>query len=143
MKPFFRLLLLVIVLNAIRYVFGWLVEYPLIFPHLSAIMEQHASYFNTEFTTLDWITSYFYNFMLWFTIVWSFHLLRPVLAGSDMVKSLKVFGIMWIFFASVSAIYMNHYSHSKAFYVWNITDALLAFTIVGLANGLLYPRIIK
>jgi len=143
MKTLFRLLVLVIVLNIIRYVIGGLIEFPLIMPYLFGEMEQHAPYFNTEFTTIDWATSYFYNFVMWLTVVWLFHLLRPVISGNDIVKSLKVFGIAWIFFASVSAVYMNHYSHPKDFYFWNILDALIVFPIVALANGILYPMVIK
>jgi arginine exporter protein ArgO len=56
---------------------------------------------------------------------------------SDLVASLKTFALGWLFFASVSAIYMNHYSHPKDFYLWNILDAVLAFLIVAVANGLL------
>ena len=35
---------------------------------------------------------------------------------------------------------MNHYSHPKDFYFFNVLDALIVFTIVAVANGLLYPR---
>ncbi len=143
MKVFFRLFVLVIVLNLIRYLIIGLIEIPLIFPYLFGEMEQHATYFNMEFTTVDWVTSYFYNFMMWFTIVWLFHLLQPVIVGNDILKSLKVFAIAWIFFASVSAIYMNHYSHPKDFYFWNILDALIVFSAVALANGILYPMVFK
>jgi hypothetical protein len=92
---------------------------------------------------IDWITSYFYNFMMWFIVIWIFHLVHPVLNGNYIIKSLSVFGIMWLFFASISTIYMNHYSHSKEFYLWNITDALLVFFLLGISNGFLYPKLIK
>jgi hypothetical protein len=46
-------------------------------------------------------------------------------------------------FACISAIYMNHDTHPKDFYLWNILDALLVFPFVALANGLLFPRIFK
>ena len=136
-----RFLLLVVVLNVIRYLVGGLVEAPLIMPYLFGAMQESTAYFNTDFATLDWMTSYFYNFMMWLTVVWLFYLLHPVLSGHMIVKSLKVFGMGWLFFASVSAIYMNHYSHPKAFYFWNILDAVIVFTIVAIANGLLYPLI--
>ncbi len=135
-----RFLSLVVVLNVIRYAVGAVIEPALIFPGLFGAMEGASSYFNTSFTTLDWITSYFYNFAVWLTCVWVFHLMRPSLRGNDVAASLKAFGLMWIYFASVSAVYMNHYSHSRAFYGWNIADALMMFTVVAIANGLLYRR---
>ena len=136
---FLRFLALVLVLNVVRYVVGGLIEGPLIMPHLFRVMGENPSYFNSEFETIDWVTSYLYNFAMWAIAAWIFHLARPVLRGSEIVKSLKAFGICFLFFASVSFIYMNHYSHSKEFYLINVTDAFLAFLLVGLANGLLYP----
>ena len=136
-----RFLGLVIVLNVIRYGVGGIIEAYTVLPWLFAEIEAHASYFNSEFTTIDWVTSYFYNFMMWFVAAWLFHLLRPVVDGSDLAASIKVFGIAWLFFASISAIYMNHYSHSKDFYFWNIADAIIAFGVVAVANGLLYRPI--
>ena len=136
-----RFLGLVIVLNVLRYVVGAVVEPLLIFPGLFGAMESHSSYFNTSFTQLDWFTSYFYNFVVWLTCVWVFHLMRPALRGNDVLASLKVFALMWLFFASVSAVYMNHYSHAKAFYAWNIADALMMFAVVAIGNGLLYRRV--
>ncbi len=143
MKTFFRFILLVVILNLIRYFVPIFIEAPLVLEKLFAVMGDNPSYFNTEFTTLDWVTSYFYNFMMWLTIVWVFHLLQPVLSGHIIVKSLKVFGIMFIFFASLSAIYMNHYSHPREFYFYNVLDATIVFPIIALANGLLYPWIMR
>jgi len=59
------------------------------------------------------------------------------------VKSLKAFGLSLLFFVSVSAIYMNHYSHSKWFYFWNCLDAIIVLGIVAVAGGLIYPRLFK
>ena len=134
-----RFLALVVALNIIRYVVGGLVEGPLIFPPLFGVMEENATYFNSDFQTIDWVTSYLYNFAMWAIVVWIYYIARPVLSGSEIVRSLKIFGIAFLFFASVSFIYMNHYSHSKDFYLINVADALLMFLLVGLANGLLYP----
>ena len=139
--PVLRFLALVVLLNVIRYVGGWAFEPFIIFPGLMGAMEENAGYFNTAFTTFDWVTSYSYNFAMWLVCVWVFHLLRPAIRGSDIVASLKVFGIMWLFFAAVSAIYMNHYSHPKDFYVWNVLDGLLVYALVAIANGLLYRRL--
>lgn len=136
-----RFVVLVILLNVVRYVVAPLLEGPLVFPGLFGAMEASPDYFNSEFGRWDWITSYAYNFIMWTVTVWLFHLLRPVLRGSDVVASLKVFALSWLMFAAVSAIYMNHYSHPRAFYVWSILDGVIAFGLVGLANGLLYRRV--
>ena len=138
-----RILMHVILLNLVRYFVLGFIEQPIILPYLFRQMELNPQYFNTGFSTLDWVTSYFYNFMMWLVIVWVFHLLQPRLKGNMYLKSLKVFGIMWLFFASISAIYMNHYSHPKAFYVWNIVDALLIYSLLGLVNGCFYPIIVE
>ena len=136
-----RFLGLVLILNVIRYLGGFLFEPFVIFPGLMGAMAQSAEYFRTEFQTFDWVTSYFYNFMMWLCCVWVYHLVRPVLRGPDLAASLKTFGIMWLSFASISAIYMNHYSHPGDFYFWNVLDGLLVFALVGVANGLLYRRL--
>lgn len=137
-----RFLALVIVLNVLRYVVGgYLIEPFVIFAGLFAAIESSAEYFNTVYDTFDWVTSYFYNFMMWLTCVWVFHLMRPAIRGSDLVASLKVFGILWVFFASVCAILMNHYSHPKDFYFWIILDGVLMYALVGLCNGFLYRRV--
>jgi len=135
-----RFLGLVLVLNVLRYGGGFLFEPFVIFPGLFGAMTEDASYFRTEFTTFDWVTSYLYNFVMWLTCVWVFHLARPALRGPDIVASLKVFAVMWLMFASVSAVYMNHYSHTRDFYLWNVLDALLVFTLVAVGNGYLYRR---
>ncbi len=136
-----RFLALVVILNLLRYLGGFLMETYLVFPGLWAAIEQNASYFNTAFETFDWVSSYFYNFMMWFSCVWVFHLMRPAIKGSDIVASLKVFGIMCLFFASISAILMNHYSHPKDFYFWIILDGVLIYALVAILNGVLYRRI--
>ncbi len=138
---FVKFLTLVIILNLLRYAYAFLPIEDSVFGPLFGAIERSPSYFNTNFTTFDWVTSYFYNFMLWLTISWVYFYLHPVFQGNYVVKSLKVYGIFWVLFASISAIYMNHYSHPRDFYLWNILDALLVFPFVALANGLLFPRI--
>jgi hypothetical protein len=130
---------LIIILNVLRYVIAGPIEMLLVANKMFAVMQKNFTFFNTKFTTVDWVTSYFYNFMMWLTIVWVFHLTNPLLRGGCLVKSLKVFGIMFLFFASLSAIYMNHYSHTRDFYVYSIFDGLIVFSIVAIANGLIYP----
>lgn len=135
---YLRFLALVVLLNIVRYAGGWVFEPHIIFPGLFGAMSAEPEYFRTAFEPLDWVTSYFYNFVMWLVAALVFHLLRPVLSGSDLVASLKSYGIMWLNFAAVSAIYMNHYSHSRTFYFWNILDGLLVFTLVAVATALLY-----
>ena len=124
---FLRFLTLVVILNVLRYLLGFLVEPVAIFPGLSAAMEDSASYFNVDFETFDWVTSFFYNFMMWLVVVWIYHICRPVVKGSEIV----------------SFIYMNHYSHPKAFYFWNVLDGAIVYAIVAVSNGLLYPRLMS
>lgn len=138
---FVRFLALVVLLNVVRYLVAGVVEQMLVLPHLFGAMAESPEYFRTEFTTWDWITSYLYNFVMWGVAAWVFHLLRPVLRGGNVVASLKSFALMWLMFAAVSAIYMNHYSHPRDFYLWNILDAVIAFGTVAVANGLLYGRV--
>ncbi|MBI2620432.1 MAG: hypothetical protein HYW57_10155 [Ignavibacteriales bacterium] len=138
-----KLFLLCVVLNLLRYfVFGFL-EGILIMGPLSSAMQQSSSYFNTNFQTIDWITSFFYNFMMWFAVTLAFSFAVAHLRGTMIVRSLKVYALMWVMFASISAIYMNHYSHPKDFYIYNIVDGVLIFALMGIANGLLYPLFFK
>ena len=134
-----KLLGLVVVLNIVRYVAAAPLEMYLVLGGLFGAMEGSAC-FNTTFTTVDWITSYFYNFMMWFSITLMFYVAEQSLEGGYVVRSLKLYAIAWLFFASLSAVYMNHYSHPADFYVFNILDAVIVFPIVAVANGLLYPR---
>ena len=88
------------------------------------------------------MTSYFYNFMMWLSIVWVFHWMHPVLGGNMVVRSLKVFGIMLLFFASLAAVLMNHYQ-ARQFHALIILDGVIVFPIIGVLNGLLYPLIVR
>ncbi len=137
-----KFLALVVLLNLVRYVVGGVVERPAV-TRLFRVMESYPAVFNNNFTTFDWVTSYFYNFMMWLTAAWVFALLAPSLRGHYVVRSLKVFGLILLFFFSLSAIYMNHYVHPKVFYFWNCVDALIVFPVVAVANGLLYPLLFK
>lgn len=136
------LLGLILILNVVRYVVAAPLEQLSVLPGLFQAMGDNASYFNTSFTTWDFATSFFYNGVMWAVAVIAFHVMQPRLAGGWLAKSLQAFSLMWIFFAAVSAIYMNHYSHPKAFYLYNMGSAAIAFTVVALANALLYPRLV-
>lgn len=140
---FLKFLALVVALNIIRYAVPMPYEFPLAVAPMMGVMEKNASYFNSNFTNIDWITSYAYNFMLWLSFTWIYYYIHPVLKGNHVTKSLKLYAIMLVVFASISAIYMNHYSHPKDFYVWSIVDAALVFPVVAMANGLLFPWIFK
>ncbi len=142
MRTVLKFITLVVILNVIRYLVGGIVEGP-VTSRLFRVMEEHPAVFNNNFTAFDWTTSYFYNFLLWLVATWVFLLLAPHLNGNYVVRSLEVFGLMLLFFVSVSAVYMNHYTHPKSFYFWNCLDAVIVFAIVGVANGLLFPRIFK
>lgn len=140
---FLRFILLVVLLNIIRYFVAGPVEQILVLSRLFGIMEENPHIFNTTFTTMDWTTSFLYNFMMWLVATWIFVLLHKHLTGHMVVKSLKVFGLVFLLFASISAVYMNHYLHTKAFYLYNILSSLIAFTVVAVANGLLYPILLR
>jgi hypothetical protein len=141
MPKLLKFLLLVILLNVARYLLGAPLEMVVIFKPLFGVMSANSSYFNTDFKAFDWATSFFYNFMMWLTAEWVFVLLAPVLRGNWYIKSLKVYALMALFFISVSCIYMNHYTHPKSFYFWNLVDAAMVFPLVGVVNGFLYPRL--
>ncbi len=136
-----RLLALVLLLNIARYLVAPVLEVPLIFEGLFGAMAANPQHFNSDFTSWDFLTSYAYNGAMWLTMTLLFHLLRPALRGSDMVASLKTYALGWLFFASVSGIYMNHYSHPGDFYAWNVADAVIAFGVVALVNGVAYRRV--
>lgn len=89
MHSFIKLFVLVILLNIIRYLAGYPFESWLIFNGLFGAMSQNPSVFKTHYTTFDWATSYFYNFMMWLTVVWLFRLLHSNLSGSMILKACK------------------------------------------------------
>ena len=138
-----KLILVCVLLNLVRYFVIGFAEGLVIMRPLGTAMQESISYFNTDFQTIDWVTSYFYNFVMWFTITYAFHRTHPALQGPLVVRSLKVYGFFFIVFASISAIYMNHYSHPKDFYFYNILDAALVFPLVALANAYLYPLLFR
>ena len=138
-----RFLLLVLLLNIVRYVVAFPLEMTLVFPGLFGAMESAPGVFNVNFTMGDWITSYVYNFVLWGVSAFIFHRMAPVVGGKWIIKSVKIYFIPWLLFVAISAIYMNHYAHTKMFYVYNMLDSVITFGIVAVANALLYPRVMK
>lgn len=138
-----RLVGLILVLNVIRYLVAGPIEQLTVLPPLIAAMAESAGYFNSEFSTRDWVTSFLYNGLMWGAAVLAFHWMHPRLRGGWVARSLQSYGLMCGFFLAVSAIYMNHYSHPPTFYLYNMGSAVIAFTVVALANALLYPRIMR
>ncbi len=138
-----KLIALTVVLNLVRYFVIGLVEEIVIFEKLGAVMAASPSYFNLKFTTADWVTSYLYNFVMWLMPTIFFHKTHPFLRGSMILKSLKVYIPTLVVFLSISAIFMNHYSHPKDFYLYSMLDAVIVFPLVAVANGLLYPFFVR
>ncbi|MBI4484772.1 MAG: hypothetical protein HY655_02065, partial [Acidobacteria bacterium] len=138
---FSKFLGLVVALNIVRYTVPMPYELPLAVAPMMEAMEKNPSYFNSSFTNIDWITSYFYNFMMWLGFTWLYFYVHRIFKGNHVTKSLKLYAIMLVMFSAVSAIYMNHYSHPKDFYVWSMVDAALVFPVVAIANGLSYPLV--
>ncbi len=142
MSTIARLIGSILILNAVRYVVAGPIEQLTVLPPLFAAMADSPTIFNTDFSSSDWITSFAYNALMWAAAVLTFHGMHPQPAGGWAVKSLKSYGLMCVFFLSVSAIYMNHYSHPQVFSLYNMGSAVIAFTVVAPANALLYPRIV-
>ena len=57
-----------------------------------------------------------------------------------LVRSLKSYGLMALFFIALAAVYMNHYVEPiRSFYRWSMVDACIVFAVVAAANAYLYP----
>lgn len=135
-----RLLGLVVVLNLVRYLVGGPIEAITIMGPMHAVMPRYPEVFDLDFSSSDFAISLGYNFAMWFVATWVFHLLHPVLRGPMLLRSFKSYGLMCLFFWSLAAVYMNHYSDPlKPFYLWSMVDAAIVFSVVAVANGLLYP----
>lgn len=140
MKTFAKLLTLVVLLNLARYFIGGMIESVTIMEPMHRVMPEYPDTFDNNFTRTDFLTSLGYNFAMWFFAELVFHLVHPQLRGPMLVRSLTSYWLMAAFFSSVAAVYMNHYTPPiRPFYAWSMADAAIVFTVVGLANGLLYP----
>lgn len=140
MARLLKLLVLVLILNLVRYLAGGPIEGLTIMEPMHRVMPRFPEVFDTQFSGADFAISLGYNYMLWFTATAVFHLMHPALKGGMLLKSLKSFGLMCLFFISLAAVYMNHYTDAvKPFYFWSMVDALIVFTLVAVANALLYP----
>lgn len=144
MKTVFKFLGLVLLLNIVRYFIGGSIEALVLMEEMHAVMPQYPEVFDTDFSTRDFIISLFYNFMMWLTAAWVFYIAHPQVKGNFIIKSLKIFGLMGLFFVSLAAVYMNHYTADiKTFYLYSMLDAVILFPLVGVANGLLFPKLFK
>ncbi len=140
MKTILKLAALVVLLNAVRYTVGGWIEGFTIMEPMHRPLPLFPEAFDQEFTTADFMISLGYNYAMWFVAAVVFHLLNPVLRGSIWVRSLKSYLLMAAFFCALAAVYMNHYvAGIRPFYYWSMVDALIVFTVVALANALLYP----
>ena len=59
MKFIFKFLALVVTLNLVRYFVAGPIEQFTILPKLFELMSENPTIFNNEFTTFDWVTSFF------------------------------------------------------------------------------------
>lgn len=140
MQTFIKLVVLVVILNVVRYVAVVPIEMATIMEPMHRVMPLYPEVFDSDFSSADFTRSLFYNFVMWFVAALVFHLMHPALRGPMLMKSLQAYWLMGLFFISLAAIYMNHYVHAvKPFYLWSMVDAAIAFTVVGVANAFLYP----
>ena len=139
---YFKLFLYTIILNILRYFPGGFIESYTIFESMHQPMEQYPDCFG--FTAKDLPASYAYNFLLWLSVVLIFHIAHKSLHGKMIVRSLIVFAVCFLFFASLAAVYMNHYTQGiRIFYIYSILDGLILFSFLGIINGYLYPLFFK
>ena len=144
MKTALKFLLLVLLLNVARYIIGSPIEAITIMDQMHRVIPEYPDCFDVDFSGTDLAVSFFYNFMLWLSAAWIFYLAYPNVKGNFIGKSLKIYGVCCLFFISLAAVYMNHYSGAiKEFYIFSMIDAVIVFSVVALANGLLFPWIFK
>jgi hypothetical protein len=143
LRRILKTILLAVLLTAVRYAIGLPVEWFLIYDKLNSVMTQGRELFNVEFTPIEQLYSVAYNFLGWLLITILYVKIEPIVHGHPIRKSLKVYGVMYMYFVSVSAIYMLRYNHPSDFYLFMMLDRLLLFPIVAVANGILHPRLFR
>lgn len=140
MTTFLKLLVLALLLNVVRYFVGGPIEAVTIMESMHRVMPDYPDIFDNEFSNADFARSLGYNFVMWFSALLGFHLMAPAIKANMLVKSFAGFGVMCLFFISLAAVYMNHYTAAlKPFYIWSMVDAIIVFSVVALANAFLYP----
>lgn len=143
MRRILKVFLLVFLLNSVRYAVGWPLERLFMREKLHAAMQDAGDIFNLQPTPWNWAAFFFVNFLIWFLITVVYVKIEPVVHGHPIRKSLKVYGVMFLFFVAISALYMNQYNHPGDFYVYHILDGMLIFPLVAVANGLIHPRLFR
>ncbi len=68
MRRVLKLTLLVGLLGVIRVAVGHPLVRLLLADRMDAAIEASSGYFNTQFSTLDWVTYCFYSFVKWFSV---------------------------------------------------------------------------
>jgi len=138
-----KLLALTVALNIVRYVVGGVIEGITIMEPMHTPMAAYPEIFK-DFGAADFALGFLFNFAMWFAAVLAVHLMWPALKGSAMVRAFKGYATMWLFFASLAAVYMNHYlAGVQLFYRWSIVDGMILFPLVALAHGFFYPMLFK
>lgn len=139
-----RFLILVIALNLVRYLVAGPIEAATIFVPMHQVLPFYPEVFDNDFTTQDFCISLLYNFSLWFSATLIFHLMYPALRGGWFRRSLISYGTTCLLVASMAAMYMNHFEDVvRPFFFWSIVDLVITFTVVALANALLYPLVFR
>jgi hypothetical protein len=143
MRRILKFSFLLALLCAVRFAIGWPLERLLLHERLTSVIETNYDLFNWQFTTWNWFVHFFLDFMTWFLITLLYVKIEPVVHGHPIRKSLKVYGVMFLFFSTSSAVYMNQYSRTGEFFLYTILDRLLLFGILAVANGLIHPWVFR
>lgn len=128
-----------VLLNILRYYPGSWIETYTLFEPMHQPMVNYPDCFG--FTEKDFPSSLIYNFMMWFSVIILFHIGHHTLKGSILIRSIIIFGICCLFFVSLAAVYMNHYTEGiRVFYRYSMLDGIILFSFLGIINGFLYPK---
>lgn len=137
-----KLIFYTVIINVLRYFPGGLIESYTIFEPMHKPMEDYPDCFG--FTDKDLPASFAYNFVLWLSVVLIFHIAHKSLHQHMLIRSLIIYGLCCLFFVSLAAVYMNHYTMGiRTFYLYSMLDGLILFTYLGVINGFLYPLFFK
>jgi hypothetical protein len=138
-----KILLLAVLLTGVRYAIGYPLEIFLIQDKLRAVMSTDSDLFHVEFSPLEQVYSMAYNFLGWLMITVIYVKIEPLVHGHPIRRSLKVYAVMYMYFVSVSAIYMLRYARPTDFYIYFMLDRLLLFPLLAVANGILHPWLFR
>ena len=137
-------MLLVVLLNVVRYLVGGVIESFTIMEPMHRPMELYPEVFDNDFTSADFAMSFGYNYAMWLAVALGFHFMHPSITGGWLRRSCLAHAIMCMFFMSLAAVYMNHYQgEMRDFYFYSILDGPIVFSVVALANAWLYPWVMR